>query len=101
MHLTLSVYYILIKDSVLLFILSALFEKVILIILPLKVSITNQDLQKVAEISGVLDAPDDFISANLRTLFSAFVPESEKIQCNEFVQKYLLLKQRYLDSIRG
>ena len=60
---------------------------------------TNQDLPKVAEISGVLDAPDDFLSANLRSLFSAFVPEPEKFQCNEFVQKYLLFKQRNLDSI--
>ena len=61
---------------------------------------TTQDLQEVAELSGVLDAPDDFLSAELRTLLSAILPEPEKTQCNEFVQKYLLLKQGYADSLR-
>ena len=61
--------------------------------------VNNQDLQVVAELSGVLEAPDDFLSFELRTLFNDLLPEPENVQCNEFVQKYLLLKQKYQDSI--
>ena len=41
-----------------------------------------QDLQEVAELSGVLDAPDDFLSTELHALLSVISPEAEKTQCN-------------------
>ncbi|XP_028394479.1 uncharacterized protein LOC114518673 [Dendronephthya gigantea] len=60
--------------------------------------VTHEDLQKVAELSGVLDAPNDFLSAELGALFTSLLPQPEKCKCNEFVQTYLLLKQRYSDT---
>ena len=65
---------------------------------------TTQDLQEVAELSGVLDAPDDFLSAELRTLLSAILPEPEKPQCNEFVKKYFVTQARlcrFTETIRS
>lgn len=57
--------------------------------------VSEEDLQAAAELSGVLDAPDDYLSPELHTHFNSIVPEPEKIQSNEFVQKYLLLKEQF------
>lgn len=60
---------------------------------------TEEDLEEVTELSGVLDAPDDYISSSLRKELHDLLPNSEDTKCNEFVQTYIMLKQRYSDSI--
>ncbi|CAB3986076.1 Hypothetical predicted protein [Paramuricea clavata] len=42
--------------------------------------LNNQDLQVVAELSGVLEAPDYFLSLELRTLFNDLLLEPENVQ---------------------
>ena len=59
--------------------------------------VTDEQLQEVEKKSEVLNAPDDFLSVELRNSFNILLPEPENIKSNEFVQSYLLLKQEYQD----
>ena len=51
--------------------------------------------RQLLNLSGVLDAPDDYLPLEMRNDFNAIVPEPEKIKSHEFVQKFLVLKERY------
>jgi hypothetical protein len=72
----------------------------IITVLPiLGFQVTEQDLQEVTELSGVLDAPDDYITLSLYLeKLNNLLPNPENIKSTEFVQIYLMLKQRYQDS---
>ncbi|CAB3999910.1 Hypothetical predicted protein [Paramuricea clavata] len=60
--------------------------------------VSQEDLEEIAELSGILDAPDDFIPSLFRKDLNELMPNPEAIKCNEFVQTYLLLKQRYFEK---
>ena len=52
----------------------------------------DKDLQEVAELSGVLDAPLDFISSELCLKFETLVPNAVSIWPSDFVQVPLSIK---------
>ena len=68
------------------------------IFINLEFQVREEDLENVAEISGVMDAPDDYIPSSLQRGLNRLLPNSENIRCNEFVQKYIMQKERYQDS---
>ena len=72
--------------------------KIITVLPILGFQVTEQDLQEVTELSGVLDAPDDYIPSLYREKLNNLLPNPQNIKSTEFVQTYLTLKQRYQDS---
>ena len=74
--------------------------KSLITVLPiLGFQVTEQDLQEVTELSGVLEAPDDYIPLPYKDSLNTLLPNPENIKSTEFVQTYLMLKQRYQDSL--
>ena len=52
----------------------------------------EKDLCTDGELAGVLNAPSDYISCDIRDKLEAIIPEPKKVQPDEFVQEYLLIK---------
>ena len=55
-------------------------------------SVKEGDLKTVSDLAGVLDAPTDYISAEVRAKLEGVFPEPEKINPTDFVQAYLSIK---------
>ena len=55
--------------------------------------LTKEEIREVAELSGVLDEPDDYLDAELRREFQIFIPELEKQNCDKAAESFRLLKQ--------
>lgn len=74
--------------------------KSLITVLPiLGFQVTEHDLQEVTELSGVLEAPDDYIPLPYKDSLNALLPNPENVKSTEFVQTYLMLKERYQDSL--
>ena len=68
--------------------------KSLITVLPiLGFQVTEHDLQEVTELSGVLEAPHDYISLPYKDSLNALLPSTE------FVQTHLMLKERYQDAL--
>ena len=57
--------------------------------------LTKEEIHEVAELSGVLDAPDDYLDAELRREFQRIIPKPEKLNCDKVAESFRLLKQRF------
>ena len=60
--------------------------------------VAEGELKAVVALSEVLDAPNDYLSPELRAKFETYISEPEKISSNEFVQSYLHLKENVTAS---
>ena len=57
--------------------------------------LTKGEILEVAELSGVYDARDDYLDAELRREFQRIIPEPEKLDCDKVAESLRLLKQRF------
>ena len=55
-------------------------------------------MQEVTELSGVLEAPEDYIPLPYKDRLNSLLPNPENVKSTEFVETYLMLKQSYQDS---
>ena len=55
------------------------------------------ELEEVASVSGILNVSDDFLIAEAKSKYQAYVPRVEDIIHDEWVDVYFYLKQR-IDS---
>ena len=55
-------------------------------------TIDEKDRCTAGELAGVLNAPIDYISRDIRDKLEAIIPEPEKVKPDDFVQAYLLIK---------
>ena len=61
--------------------------KSLITVLPiLGFQVTEHDLQEVTELSGVLEAPDDYIPLPYKDSLNALLPNPENVKSTEFVQ---------------
>lgn len=54
--------------------------------------VTEEKLQEVASLSGVLDIEEDYLDAEFRKKCEEIISEPEKITAKDYVESYLLLK---------
>jgi len=54
--------------------------------------VTEEKLQEVASLSGVLDVQEDYLDAEFRKKYEEIISEPEKITAKDYVESYLLLK---------
>lgn len=57
--------------------------------------LTEEDLKEAAEVSGILNVADDFIQPEFRQTCEEILPGVHDIKPNEFVEKFLILKENY------
>lgn len=60
--------------------------------------VSKEALDEVAEISGVLDAHDDYLPVHVREQCEAIIPEICEVKSKNAVETYLLLKAHYVYS---
>jgi len=58
------------------------------------IEITNDQLQEVAEVSGVLDI-DNFITKSLHQMCQQHLPHPENLPCSDTMNDYLFLREKH------
>lgn len=54
--------------------------------------VTEEDLKNVAEVSGIYNAPTDYLDSTIRTECEKFLKHPEELLAKDYVESYLLLK---------
>lgn len=57
--------------------------------------VTNQALDEVAEVSGVMTVGDDFLSFDVRRECERVIPKVENVEATDAADTYLFLKANY------
>ena len=57
--------------------------------------VTNQALDEVAEVSGVMTVGDDFLSGDVRRECERVIPKVENVEAIDAADTYLFLKANY------
>ena len=57
--------------------------------------VTNQALDEVAEVSGVMTVGDDFLSCDVRRECERVIPSVENVEAIDAADTYLFLKANY------
>ena len=66
--------------------------------LPCRSPVSKEALDEVAEISGVLDAHDDYLPVHVREQCEAIIPEICEVKSKNAAVTYLFLKAHYVYS---
>ena len=59
------------------------------------ISVTNQALDEVAEVSGVMTVGDDFLACDVRGECERVIPSEENVEAIDAADTYLFLKANY------
>ena len=62
-------------------------------------SVTEEQLKDVAEMSGVLEVPQDFLSTEMREQCSAIIPYPTEVEPNECYDAFKYLKHNLLQQL--
>ena len=57
--------------------------------------VSTEDLNEVAELSGVMSYGDDYLEPNLRANCERIIPEVETVLPNDAADSFLFLKAHY------
>ena len=55
--------------------------------------VTQENLQEVAELSGIMEAPKSFLDEDIKHFFEIIMPNPVAIESNKFAQAFRFVKQ--------
>ena len=64
-------------------------------------SVSEEQLKNVAEMSGVLEVAQDFMSTEMRQQCSAIIPYPTEVEPNECYDAFIYLKHNFLQQLNS
>jgi hypothetical protein len=59
------------------------------------IPVTGEQLEEVAQVSGVMDVEDDFLSPNFRAECERIIPYPKEVEPNECKEAFIYLKENF------